>query len=57
MALKDASRAEINLYQKASGRVVITEKLYGKESNEHKLAKQGLDATLAYIEVMVLMRQ
>lgn len=57
MTLKDASSAEINLYQKASGRVVITERLYGKDSREHKLAKQGLDATLAYIEAMVMLRQ
>ena len=57
MTLKDASRAEINLYQKASGRVVITERLYGKDSREHKLAKQGLDAARAYIEAMVLLRQ
>lgn len=57
MAPKDASRAEINLYQRASERVVITERIYGKDSREHKLAKQGLDATLAYIEVMVLLRQ
>lgn len=57
MTLKDASRAEINLYQKASGRVVITKRLYGKDSHEHKLAKQGLDATRAYIEAMVMLRQ